>query len=89
MTAPSAANIRKKLRAGKKLGATELASARARGMVKRADGTKRKSKKYAGKAAGGSLKPVPTGTNGKGLRKLPTAVRNKMGFMKKGGLVKK
>ena len=30
MSAPSAANIRKKLRAGKKLGATELASARAR-----------------------------------------------------------
>jgi hypothetical protein len=35
---------------------------------------------------GGSLKPVPTSKVG--LSKLPTAVRNKMGFQKKGGLVK-
>ena len=35
------------------------------------------------------LKPVPAGKKGKGLRKLPKAVRNKMGFMKKGGRVKK
>ena len=34
-------------------------------------------------AAGGSLKSVPEGN--KGLKKLPTAVRNKMGYMKKGG----
>ena len=34
---------------------------------------------------GGSLKPVPAGK--KGLSKLPTKVRNKMGFMKKGGRV--
>ena len=33
-----------------------------------------------------NLKPVPEGN--KGLKKLPTQVRNKMGFMKKGGLVK-
>ena len=33
------------------------------------------------------LKPVPSGN--KGLSKLPTPVRNKMGFMKKGGMVKK
>tara|TARA_R100000654_G_scaffold66176_1_gene94286 strand:+ start:910 stop:1365 length:456 start_codon:yes stop_codon:yes gene_type:complete len=42
------------------------------------------------KAEGGSvkknLKPVPKGN--KGLGKLPTEVRNKMGFMNKGGLVK-
>jgi hypothetical protein len=37
--------------------------------------------------SGGSLKPVPTGKVG--LAKLPTAVRNKMGFQKKGGSVKK
>ena len=37
------------------------------------------------KAEGGSLKPVPEGNKGKGLSKLPTPVRNKMGFMKKGG----
>ena len=35
---------------------------------------------------GKKLKPVPEGN--KGLGKLPTEVRNKMGFMKKGGLVK-
>jgi len=34
---------------------------------------------------GGSLKSVPAGN--KGLKKLPTKVRNKMGFMKKGGRV--
>ena len=35
------------------------------------------------------MKPVPAGKKGKGLRKLPKPVRNKMGFMKKGGLAKK
>ena len=34
---------------------------------------------------GGSLKAVPA--DNKGLKKLPTKVRNKMGFMKKGGKV--
>ena len=34
---------------------------------------------------GGSLKPVKP--NQKGLKKLPTKVRNKMGYMKKGGRV--
>jgi hypothetical protein len=37
--------------------------------------------------SGGSLKPVPV--DKVGLAKLPTAVRNKMGFQKKGGSVKK
>lgn len=36
---------------------------------------------------GGSLKPVSA--DQKGLAKLPTAVRNKMGYMKKGGVKKK
>ena len=36
-----------------------------------------------------NLKKVPAGKKGKGLRKLPKPVRNKMGFMKKGGRVKK
>ena len=48
------------------------------------------SKKY-NYAAGGSvtnnLKPIPQGNKGKGLSKLPTQVRNKMGFMRKGGMV--
>ena len=35
------------------------------------------------------MRQVPAGKKGKGLRKLPKAVRNKMGFMKKGGLAKK
>ena len=38
-----------------------------------------------GKKMGGSLKPVQP--NQKGLKKLPTKVRNKMGYMKKGGKV--
>jgi hypothetical protein len=33
-----------------------------------------------------NLKKVPK--NNKGLKKLPTKVRNKMGFLKKGGIVK-
>ena len=37
------------------------------------------------KMGGGSLKAVPAGN--KGLKKLPTEVRNKMGYMKKGGKV--
>jgi|SRR5210317_1105512 hypothetical protein len=45
--------------------------------------------KYDGKPIelkdGGSLKAVPA--DNKGLKKLPTKVRNKMGFMKKGGKV--
>ena len=36
---------------------------------------------------GGSLKPVPAGK--KGLAKLPTKVRNKMGFQKNGGKTSK
>ena len=39
------------------------------------------------KAGGGKLKAVPEGK--KGLSKLPTPVRNKMGFMKKGGMLNK
>ena len=38
-----------------------------------------------GKKMGGSLKEVQP--NQKGLKKLPTKVRNKMGYMKKGGKV--
>ena len=41
-----------------------------------------------GKKDGGSLKPVDKKKN-PGLAKLPTHVRNKMGYMKKGGRVRK
>lgn len=37
--------------------------------------------------AGGSLKPVDASKN-PGLSKLPTAVRNKMGYQKTGGAIK-
>lgn len=42
-------------------------------------------KKMEGYKAGGSLKPVPSDNKNKGLSKLPTAVRNKMGYMGMGG----
>ena len=45
-----------------------------------------KKKKRVKKNEGGSLKAVPAGNNR--LKKLPTKVRNKMGFMKRGGKVK-
>tara|TARA_R100001079_G_scaffold109570_2_gene82714 strand:+ start:604 stop:1065 length:462 start_codon:yes stop_codon:yes gene_type:complete len=62
----------------------------------------KKKKKRTKKAKGGEsvsqerkkvaqkqgLKQVPKGNKGKGLSKLPTAVRNKMGFMNRGGAVK-
>jgi|TARA_R100001129_G_C5092920_1_gene181846 hypothetical protein len=38
--------IKRKIKQGKKLGFSERASAKARGLIKRADGTKRKSPKY-------------------------------------------
>lgn len=49
-------------------------------------GGKTTQKKVVKKADGGSLKPVPA--DNKGLGKLPQPVRNKMGYMKKGGVVK-
>ena len=45
-------------------------------------------KEVMGKKAGGSLKPVPEDKK-KSLGKLPTDVRERMGFMKRGGSVKK
>ena len=44
--APSLAVLKKKIKSGQKLGSTETASAKARGLIKRSDGTKRKSDKY-------------------------------------------
>ena len=53
-------------------------------------GAKMKKAEMGGKMPkykkGGSLKSVPT--DAKGLSKLPTSVRNKMGYMKHGGKVK-
>ena len=47
----------------------------------------RRVKEMEKKKDGGSLKSVPSGN--KGLSKLPTGVRNSMGYMKSGGSVKK
>ena len=44
--APSLAVLKKKIKSGTKLVSTETASAKARGLIPRADGTKRKSPKY-------------------------------------------
>ena len=44
--APSLAVLKKKIKSGTKLGSTETASAKARGLIPRSDGTKRKSDKY-------------------------------------------
>ena len=46
--------------------------------------SKMKAKGY--KAGGGPLKKAPEGNTG--LKKLPEEVRNKMGFMAKGGMMK-
>ena len=43
-------------------------------------------KKMKGYAEGGMMKKVPE--DNKGLKKLPKDVRNKMGYMAKGGMVK-
>ena len=47
---------------------------------------KEQSKVKLFQGGGKGLKPVPTGTKGKGLSKLPTEVRNKMGFLYGGGM---
>ena len=47
-----------------------------------------KKKKIMGYAEGGGNMEKPA-ANQKGLKKLPKAVRNKMGFMNKGGMAKK
>ena len=44
--APSLAVLKKKIKSVTKLGSTETSSAKARGLIPRADGTKRKSPKY-------------------------------------------
>ena len=44
--APSLAVLKKKIKSGTKLGSTETSSAKARGLIPRADGIKRKSPKY-------------------------------------------
>ena len=58
----------------------------AKGGAMKKKGMARGGMRKKGYAAGGALKAAPKGN--KGVSKLPSAVRNKMGYMKKGGVVK-
>ena len=69
----------------KRLGAGAQGSKKRSGKMAITVGGKIISAERVGKKMGGSLKPVQP--NQKGLKKLPTKVRNKMGYMKKGGRV--
>ena len=51
------------------------------------DNPMQEEKKAEGMFKGGSLREPPEGAKGKGLKKLPTEVRNKMGFKNRGGLI--
>jgi len=73
-----------------KMKSKEFRIGTAKGKSKASDDDEKKYRVYkkggrVAKKMGGSLKSVPAGN--KGLKKLPTEVRNKMGFMKKGGKV--
>jgi len=59
-----------------------------KGAIEGYAGLAKKIKNRMSKKMGGPLKPVDPKTQ-KGLSKLPTEVRNKMGYMKDGGKVKK
>ncbi len=56
---------------------------RAKRSAKKSDRLKRRVSKLQGKMQAGGLKDV--GAQQKGLAKLPTPVRNKMGYKKSGG----
>ena len=57
---------------------------KAGGAKKAKSGTKVKMAK-----SGSTLKKAPAGSKGKGMRSLPKAVRNKIGFAKKGSKTRK
>ena len=57
-------------------------------MIKRENKDRASSYEPRFKSKGGMLKNPPAGSKGKGLRKLPTSVRNKMGYKKRGGMLK-
>jgi len=76
--------------------ALQIATLGAYGKVKKAFGGKYKYKKIGERKNGGKVTKAKSGTSLKpvnssekpGLAKLPTAVRNKMGYQKNGGKVK-
>ena len=65
----------------------EMAALDADAKGKLPEGSELKSTYFKEKKAGGPLRNIPAGN--KGLPNLPTAVRNKMGFKKRGGRVVK
>ena len=67
----------------------EINQEKLREMEQKVASLAKKSMKKKSLSQGGALKPVPTGSQGKGLSKLPTPVRNKMGFMYGGGMPSK
>lgn len=68
---------------GKKFAYTKKGIAAAKAYAKK---TGAKLTMYA--MGGSTLKSVPSGSKGKGLSKLPTSVRNRMGYKKYGGKAK-
>ena len=70
----------------RKIGAIGVGKAKDYPGIKEIIKLNKQGKKRFGMKMGGALKPVDPKTQ-KGLSKLPTKVRNKMGYMKKGGKV--
>ena len=65
-----------------------IANASASGGISPEEALKKIRKLVISKKDGGALKDLPSGSENPGLRKLPTEVRNKMGYKKKGGTMK-
>ena len=80
-------DVKRSVREGDKLRKDVLRIGKAMGGVAEKPRDKRKPMKSGDEGPKRKLKPVQP--DQKGLQKLPTKVRNKMGYMKKGGRVKK
>ena len=65
-----------------------IVNASTSGGISPEDALKKIRKLVTSKKDGGALKELPPASENPGLRKLPTEVRNKMGFKKKGGTMK-
>ena len=65
-----------------------IANASASGGISPEEALKKIRKLVISKKDGGALKDLPSSSENPGLRKLPTEVRNKMGYKKKGGTMK-
>ena len=65
-----------------------IVNASTSGGISPEDALKKIRKLVTSKKDGGALKELPPASENPGLRKLPTEVRNKMGYKKKGGTMK-